>query len=72
MVLCGSIRAQVAYNVESGSPWSATTSVGRDAVVPGWFYNLGITGLSVQLAPNAPRTLVVKYVFPGSPATGLL
>ena len=46
--------------------------VGRDAVVPGWFYNLGITGLSVQLAPNAPRTLVVKYVFPGSPATGLL
>ena len=47
MVLCGSVLSQVAYNVESGSSWSATTSVGRDAVVPGWFYNLGITGLSV-------------------------
>ncbi len=71
-MLGGSGLGQVGYNVDTGHPWTETTNVGPDAVVPGWFYNLGITGLRVQLDPDAPRTLVVKYVFPGSPAAGLL
>lgn len=71
VTISGAAKAQVDYN-ESGYPWNQTTTVGPDAAVPGWFYNLGITGLRVQLDPNAPRTLVVKYVFPGTPAAGLI
>jgi len=36
--------------------------------VPGWFYNLGITGLRAQLVADEPKALLIKYVFPGSPA----
>jgi hypothetical protein len=36
--------------------------------VPGWFYNLGITGLRAQLVTEEPKALLVKYVFPQSPA----
>ena len=63
---CLPLSAQVDYN--GTFPWSQTTSVAPDSAVPGWFYNLGITGLRVQLDPAAPRTLVVKYVFAGTPA----
>ncbi|MEM7384573.1 MAG: DUF6288 domain-containing protein, partial [Verrucomicrobiota bacterium] len=62
------VRAQVVYNGES--PWSERTDVAPDDVVPGWFYNLGITGLRVKLDPDQPRILVVKYVFPDTPAAG--
>jgi Family of unknown function (DUF6288) len=63
---CLPLPAQVDYN--GTFPWSQTTGVAPDSAVPGWFYNLGITGLRVQLDPAAPRTLVVKYVFAGTPA----
>jgi Family of unknown function (DUF6288) len=62
------LSAQVDYNDAANLPWSRTTSVAPDSAVPGWFYNLGITGMRVKLDSAAPRTLVVKYVFPGTPA----
>jgi hypothetical protein len=63
---CLPLTAQVDY--DGNYPWSLTTTVAPDSAVPGWFYNLGITGLRVRLDPAAPRTLVVKYVFAGTPA----
>jgi hypothetical protein len=65
---CPPLAAQVAY--DGTYPWSQTTDVAPDNAVPGWFYNLGITGLRVQLDPAAPRTLVVKHVFANTPAAG--
>jgi hypothetical protein len=65
---CPPLAAQVDY--DGTYPWSETTSFAPDNAVPGWFYNLGITGLRVQLNPAAPRTLVVKHVFAGTPAAG--
>jgi hypothetical protein len=62
------LAAQVDYNDEENLPWSRTTTVAPDSAVPGWFYNLGITGLRVKLDSAAKRTLVVKYVFAGTPA----
>jgi hypothetical protein len=66
VLACPPLAAQVDY--DGTYPWSQTTSVAPDSAVPGWFYNLGITGLRVQLDPNAPRTLVVKHVFANTPA----
>lgn len=62
--------AQVDYDEENEYPWSETTDHGPDENVPGWFYNLGITGMRAQLDPARPRTLIVKYVFEGTPADG--
>ena len=64
-------EAQVHY-FTSGWPWSAQATSGPDAAVPGWFYNLGITGLRIELVPGAPKHMVVRYVIPGSPADGLI
>lgn len=63
----GHLFAQVDYN-ENGGPWSNKTNNGPDKEVPGWFYNLGITGIRAQLDPKNPKYLLVKYVFPKSPA----
>ena len=41
-----------------------------DAEVGGWYYNLGTTGIRVQLIAEAPKHLLVKYVFENSPAWG--
>ncbi len=60
---------QVHYHPD-GQPWSNRAGRGPDAVVPGWFYNLGITGLRVELVAEAPTHLVVRYVFAGTPADG--
>ena len=43
---------------------------GPDAEVPGWYYNLGRTGLRVELVAEAPTHLVVRHVFADSAATG--
>ncbi len=43
---------------------------GPDAEVPGWFYNLGITGLRAQLVADEPKALLIKYVLPTTPASG--
>lgn len=60
--------AQVHY-YENGSPWNRKANSGPDSMVPGWFYNLGITGLRVELTSDQPRTLLVRYVFEDSPAS---
>ena len=62
--------AQVDY--ENGRPWNERAKSGPDAKVPGWFYNLGITGIRAELVAKEPKVLVVKYVFPNTPASGLI
>ena len=70
LVTAASLPAQVNYNATL--PWGHTASSGPDAIVPGWYYNLGITGIRVELMPSAPRHLLVRYVFAGSPAAGIV
>jgi len=53
-----------------GGPWNQRASSGPDAQVPGWYYNLGPTGIRVELDDAYPTHLVVRYVFAGSPAAG--
>jgi hypothetical protein len=71
LVLPASVKAQVHYH-PNGQPWVQRAASGPDAEVPGWFYNLGITGLRAQLVTNAPKALLVKYVFANTPASGLV
>ena len=63
----GTASAQVHYH-EDGSPWKQRADRGPDAEVDGWYYNLGITGIRVQLVPEAPKHLLVKHVFEDTPA----
>ena len=63
------VMAQVHYHVE-GQPWKQRARSGPDAEVPGWFYNLGISGLRVELVANEPKALLVRHVFDKSPASG--
>ena len=60
---------QVHYH-EDGSPWNRKANGGPDAVVDGWYLNLGVTGLRAQLMPDEPNHLLVKHVLQGSPALG--
>jgi alpha-galactosidase len=64
-------RAQVHYQ-ESGHPWKQRADAGPDAEVPGWYYNLGITGMRAELVADAPKSLVIRHVFANSPAYGLV
>ena len=61
--------AQVHYHPD-GRPWTQRAHQGPDAEVPGWFINLGITGIRIQLTEEEPTSLLVKYVFESSPAAG--
>ncbi len=63
-------HAQVDYGKDT--PWNQKARSGPDSKVPGWFYNLGITGLRAQLVADEPKALLIKYVFPKSPADGLV
>ena len=67
--LSAPLQAQVHYH-GNDSPWGQRADSGPDAEVPGWFYNLGITGLRAQLVADEPKALLIKYVFPESPASG--
>ncbi len=69
LCLAGPLQAQVDYQ-DNDSPWGQRTDSGPDADVPGWYYNLGITGLRAQLVEDEPKALLIKYVFPESPAHG--
>lgn len=69
VLLAPGAAAQVDYD-ESGQPWAQRAEAGPDAEVPGWFYNLGITGLRVELVAEEPTHLVVRHVFADSPADG--
>lgn len=69
LCLASPLQAQVDYH-DDDSPWGERAESGPDAEVPGWFYNLGITGLRAQLIADQPKALLIKYVFPKSPASG--
>jgi hypothetical protein len=69
LCLATSAQAQVHY-FDNDTPWGQRADSGPDAKVPGWFYNLGITGLRAQLIAEEPKALLIKYVFPDSPASG--
>ncbi len=64
------LPAQVHY--EGRGPWNRAVREGPDAEVGGWYYHLGTSGLRVELLPDRPRHLLVRYVFPGSPAAARL
>ena len=61
--------SQVHYD-GPGHPWRQRADRGPDAVVDGWYYNLGLSGMRVELVEEAPTQLLVKHVFKGSPADG--
>ena len=61
--------SQVHYH-EDGRPWKQRARKGPDAEVEGWYYNLGITGIRVELVAEAPKQLLVRHVFAGTPAYG--
>jgi phosphoribosyl-ATP pyrophosphohydrolase/phosphoribosyl-AMP cyclohydrolase/histidinol dehydrogenase len=65
------VAAQVHYH-EGGQPWNQRAGSGPDAEVPGWYYNLGITGTRAELVAEAPKSLVVRHVFAGTPASGVV
>jgi hypothetical protein len=65
------VAAQVHYH-EGGQPWNQRAGSGPDAEVPGWYYNLGITGMRAELVAEAPKSLVVRHVFAGTPARGVV
>ncbi|QDV04950.1 hypothetical protein Poly30_04450 [Planctomycetes bacterium Poly30] len=52
--------AQV-YHDPDGKPWIQRTDIGPDAEAPGWFYDLGVTGLRVRLEEEQPTQLVVAF-----------
>jgi hypothetical protein len=68
LALAPPLAAQVHYS--ESSPWHQRADSGPDAAVPGWFYNLGITGMRARLLSEEPKALRIEYVFPGSPAAG--
>ena len=71
LVLCcgapAAAVAQVHYH-EDGNPWKQRARSGPDAEVDGWYYNLGISGLRVELMAEEPTHLLVRHVLKGSPA----
>jgi len=71
LVAAQQAAAQVHYHPD-GAPWNQRAQAGPDAEVPGWFYNLGITGLRVKLMEEEPTHLLVMYVLPDTPADGKL
>jgi alpha-galactosidase len=70
LFLCHASPSHAQVDYRKDSPWDQRAESGPDAKVPGWFYSLGITGLRAQLVAEEPKTLLIKYVFPKSPADG--
>ena len=56
----GSMMAQVHY--QGDQPWSQRAKSGPDAEVPGWYYNLGLTGIRAEVVAHEPKALLVKHV----------
>lgn len=69
LVSAAGAAAQVHY-FPDGRPWKQRAGGGPDAVVDGWYYNLGLTGIRVQLVQEEPTRLLVKHVLADSPAEG--
>lgn len=70
LFLCHASPSHAQIDYGENHPWDQRAESGPDAKVPGWFYNLGITGLRARLVADEPKALLIKYVFPGSPADG--
>jgi hypothetical protein len=67
LIATSPLIAQVDYS-EDGQPWNQRADSGPDAQVPGWYYNLGLTGIRAELVAAHPKAMLVKYVLPGTPA----
>ncbi len=65
--LTAPVQAQVHHHPD-GRPWKNAARNGPNAAVPGWFYNLGTTGMRVELSDDRPEHLLVRYVFVDRPA----
>ncbi len=61
------VPVQVHYH-PNGAPWNQRAAAGPDAEVPGWFYNLGATGIRCELTEEHPKALLVRHVFSDSPS----
>lgn len=70
LVGCVALPTTGQVHYQDGRPWSQKANSGPDAQVPGWYYNLGITGIRAELVADDPKALVVRYVFPKTPASG--
>ena len=46
-----------------GYPWNVKLKSSQDSEVPGWYLNLGPTGIRAQITQANPTQLQVKYVF---------
>lgn len=68
--LCLAWPASSQVHYRDGHPWGQRANGGPDAQVPGWYYNLGVTGIRAELVADDPKALVVRYVFPRTPAAG--
>ncbi|MGD7654323.1 MAG: DUF6288 domain-containing protein [Verrucomicrobiales bacterium] len=67
--LCAAGNALAVRDEDNQNRWSKPCTEGPDAAVPGFLINMGPTGARGILKH---RSFVVKYIFPGSPAAGLL
>ena len=70
LLAASTVMAQVAYG--GREPWNQRAESGPDAKVPGWFYNLGLTGIRAESVADEPKALLVKYVFPTTPASKVI
>ncbi len=62
--------AQVEYG--NGNPWQQRATHGPDAEVPGWYYNLGVTGLRAELVSDQPKALVIRHIFNNTPGANII
>ncbi|MAG58047.1 MAG: hypothetical protein CMJ83_17310 [Planctomycetes bacterium] len=65
------VTAQVHYH-DHGQPWKQRARRGPDAEVPGWYYNLGISGIRIELIKDDPKAMLVRHVFARTPASKLI
>ncbi len=56
------------YLLEDGRPWNVQLVDELDQEVGGWYLNLGITGIRVELRTDRKKAMLVKYVFKDSVA----
>jgi hypothetical protein len=71
LVICALCIPAMALISGDGATWDKTTSNGPDAVVPGWYINLGITGARAKIPDDQPKILEVMYVFKDTPAAAV-
>ena len=72
LVTLFSLTSSTAWALDNPLWEKATTKVGPDAAVPGWYLNLGISGARAMITKGAPTQLKVMFIFKDSPADGKL